>query len=88
RNPREEILCALYAEVLGVDRVTIDDNFFDLGGHSLLATRLVSRVRTALGVELSVRQFFETPTIAGVSGALDGADRARTALTAQARPER
>ncbi|MBD2818705.1 hypothetical protein ID867_17180 [Streptomyces parvulus] len=88
RTPREEILCTLFAEVLGIDRVTIDDNFFDLGGHSLLATRLVSRVRTALHVELSVRQFFETPTIAGLSGALDQADGARAALTAKPRPER
>ncbi|MFD4259397.1 non-ribosomal peptide synthase/polyketide synthase [Streptomyces sp. NPDC058534] len=88
RTPREEILCTLFAEVLGVDRVTIDDNFFDLGGHSLLATRLVSRTRTALHVELSVRQFFETPTIAGLSGALDQADGARAALTAKPRPER
>ncbi|MEV5013905.1 non-ribosomal peptide synthase/polyketide synthase [Streptomyces sp. NPDC053780] len=88
RTPREEILCTLFAEVLGVDTVTIDDNFFDLGGHSLLATRLVSRTRTALHVELSVRQFFETPTIAGLSGALDQADGARAALTAKPRPER
>ncbi|RSS14087.1 amino acid adenylation domain-containing protein [Streptomyces sp. WAC08401] len=88
RTPREEILCTLFAEVLGVGDVTIDDNFFDLGGHSLLATRLVSRVRTALHVELSVRQFFETPTIAGLSGALDQADGARAALTAKPRPER
>ncbi|MFD6725935.1 amino acid adenylation domain-containing protein, partial [Streptomyces sp. NPDC060131] len=88
RTPREEVLCTLFAEVLGVDLVTIDDNFFDLGGHSLLATRLVSRARTALGVELSIRQFFETPTIAGLSGAFDRAGRARAALTARPRPER
>ncbi|MGW7107128.1 amino acid adenylation domain-containing protein [Streptomyces xanthophaeus] len=90
RTPREETLCALYAEVLGLPEgsVGIDSDFFELGGHSLLATRLVSRARTALDAELAIRDLFEAPTVAElVERAARSGGAARPALTAGERPD-
>ncbi|WP_217212442.1 non-ribosomal peptide synthetase [Streptomyces sp. AC550_RSS872] len=85
RNPREQALCEIFAEVLGLPAVGIDDSFFDLGGHSLLATKVASRIRSRLGAEVSIRTFFQAPTVAELATRLDDADAPlRPALTAAA----
>jgi acyl carrier protein len=64
RNPREEVLCRLFAELLGMEEVGIDVDFFDHGGHSLLATRLIGRIRNELNVDVKVTTVFRHPTVA------------------------
>jgi amino acid adenylation domain-containing protein len=87
-TPREEVMCALFAEVLGLDgEVGADDDFFALGGHSLLVTRLISRVRTAFGAELSIKSVFEHRTVAALAERLGHAEQARPALRRRVRPE-
>ncbi|MEU3202235.1 amino acid adenylation domain-containing protein, partial [Streptomyces sp. NPDC006996] len=86
RTPQEQIVCDLFAQVLGVARVGVDDDFFDLGGHSLLATRLIGQLRVALGVELELRALFDGPKPAAVAALLDTAGPARPPLAARERP--
>jgi acyl carrier protein len=73
RTATEEALAHIWAQVLGVSEVGIHDNFFDLKGHSLLAAQLMSRIRDAFQVEIPLIRVFETPTIAGLSQAIEEA---------------
>ncbi|MDQ7806472.1 amino acid adenylation domain-containing protein [Amycolatopsis sp. A133] len=91
RNPVEQLLCEMFADVLGVPQAGPDDDFFALGGHSLLATRLIQRIRTAVGAEVPVRAVFDAPTPAALAELLAGAvtetERRPLARVAE-RPER
>lgn len=75
RTPVEQQLAQIWSEILGRDRIGVNDNFFALGGHSLLATRVVSRVKDTFHTPLSLRQLFEIPTIAGLSEVLEQISR-------------
>ncbi|MFR9677000.1 non-ribosomal peptide synthetase, partial [Streptomyces sp. TR02-1] len=87
-STREEaVLCDLFADVLGLDTVGADDDFFRLGGHSLVAARLSSRVRSVLGVEVGVAEVFRFPTASALACHLAVADRARSVLARCERPE-
>jgi amino acid adenylation domain-containing protein len=70
RTAVEEVLAGLFAEILGVSRVGVEDSFFRLGGHSLLATQLVSRVQGTFRVKLPLRRLFETPTVMALASAV------------------
>ena len=67
RNDVEQTLANIWSEVLRLDQIGINDNFFDLGGHSLLATQVISRVQVAFNVELPLRAIFENPTVSGLA---------------------
>jgi amino acid adenylation domain-containing protein len=75
RNETEETLAAIWAQVIHLEQVGIDENFFDLGGHSLLATQVMSRVRQIFGVDLQLRSLLENPTVAGLALQVEKATR-------------
>jgi amino acid adenylation domain-containing protein len=71
RTPVEELLAGIWEQVLEVERIGVEDNFFALGGHSLLATQLVSRARDAFAVELPLKSVFDNPTVAGMAAQVE-----------------
>ncbi|CAM2828224.1 non-ribosomal peptide synthetase [Prescottella defluvii] len=87
----EETLAATFAEVLGAERIGVDDDYFALGGNSLSATRVVARINADLGIRIDVRDFFDAPTVARLAALVDAAVAAggdtRAPLVAQDRPE-
>ncbi|HKR23467.1 MAG TPA: condensation domain-containing protein, partial [Pyrinomonadaceae bacterium] len=82
RTPVEELLAGIWADVLKVDHVSGSDNFFELGGHSLLVTRLVSRAQSHFGMELPLKLFFESATLAQQAAAVEAALGAASDLSA------
>ncbi|QBI54649.1 non-ribosomal peptide synthetase [Streptomonospora litoralis] len=87
RGPREELVCALMADLLGLDAVAADDAFFALGGNSLVGARLVNALRSRIGAELTVADLFEAPTPGALAARLDGSGPARPALRGRAAAE-
>ncbi len=82
RGPVEELLAEIWSQILDIELVGIDDDFFALGGHSLLATQLMSRVREAFQVEIPLRRLFEAPTVAGLAESIEAARQAGQSLLA------
>src|SRR6266508_4751954 len=80
RTEVEEVMAGIWRQVLGVERVGAEDNFFEIGGHSLLATRVVSRMREVFKVELPLRAVFEEKTLAGLSRRVEAELRAGAGL--------
>ncbi|WP_436838580.1 amino acid adenylation domain-containing protein [Nocardia nova] len=89
-TPVEEIVAGTFAEVLGIDRVGLDDDFFALGGNSLVATQVAARIGAALDIRVPVRALFEASTVGALAARVEreGTERPRVPLTAGPRPDR
>jgi acyl carrier protein len=85
RTALEQVLAGIFAEILSLEKVGVNDSFFDLGGHSLLATQVLSRVREAFQLPVPLRKLFEKPTVAGFAAAIleNEAERIRVEATAE-----
>jgi len=89
QTPQQEIACSVFADVLGLPSVGIDDGFFELGGHSLLAAKVITRFREVMGIEFDVRDLLEAPTIAQLLERAHGEHRQKNPeLALQIRPHR
>ncbi|WP_084531884.1 non-ribosomal peptide synthetase [Nocardia miyunensis] len=90
RTPVEDSVAEVFAEVLGVERVGVDQSFFELGGNSLSATKVISRINSSLGSTVALRDLFDAPTVAQLAARVVPADGAsdRPALAARIRPDR
>ncbi|WP_369184665.1 amino acid adenylation domain-containing protein [Streptomyces sp. Y1] len=86
-GPEEEALAAVFASILERDAVNVEESFFEMGGHSLLAARLISRIRSELGVALPIRALFEAPSVAQLAERLVEAGGIKVVLKAEERPE-
>ena len=81
RNPSEKVMVDIWAEILGLERIGVYDNFFDVGGHSLLSMQLVSQVEKMFQIEVPLQNFFETPTVAGLIEIIEAARQRGSSTT-------
>ncbi|MEU5695584.1 amino acid adenylation domain-containing protein [Actinosynnema sp. NPDC020468] len=86
RSPREQVLCEVFAEALGLDAVGPDDNFFELGGHSLIAAKMVGRIRSVLDADVGIRTLFQAPTPALLANSVARDDRQALEVVLPLRP--
>jgi acyl carrier protein len=82
QNAAEAKIAEIWRQILGIEKISVQDNFFSIGGHSLLATQAISRLRDEFGVELPLQQIFETPVIADLALVVTGAQSESVPLPA------